>query len=414
MSDRRKRGLGAVDQLPSGKWRARMFVDGGRVGLGTYDDKEEAERTLAAAIVEVGERDPSRLTSMTTLRAFRERWLDDRERRGIKDATNERSRLVHLDDAPFLDWPITSIAQNDIRVYLEELAKKPVRLTRFGSRSKPRKISASTIRGVRSVLHRMLASAVKDGIIPVNPVTAVKLDLPRSVGDPWTYLACGEQEVLTTSTIVPYPYRVMIRVAIYTGIRESEMWTLHIDDVHLDHVEPHLMIRYGGRKAGKYTPPKNGKVRRAPLNPMAIEAMREWMEYLPKHAKTNPFGLVFPTARGGHHRMKKPPRGWLDWLEKLKIRGVTGAPVVWHSLRHTCASMLVSGEWGRAWTLTEVQVQLGHRSAESTERYAHLAPSAVARAAAETLGHVKVISLASARKHSGWSRSPRPRAASLC
>ena len=124
------------------------------------------------------------------------------------------------------------------------------------------------------------------------------------------------------------------------------MWTLHLDDVHLDHMEPHLVVRYGGRKAGKYTSPKNGKIRRVPLNPMALEAMFEWMAYLPAHAKTNPDNLVFPTARGGHHRMKKPPRGWLDWIETLRIRGVTGAPVVWHSLRHTCASMLVSGEWG--------------------------------------------------------------------
>lgn len=58
--------------------------------------------------------------------------------------------------------------------------------------------------------------------------------------------------------------------------------------------------------------------------------------------------------------------------------------MVWHSLRHTCASMLVSGVWGRRWTLQEVAELLGHRSVSTTERYAHLAEGTIARAARET------------------------------
>jgi hypothetical protein len=58
--------------------------------------------------------------------------------------------------------------------------------------------------------------------------------------------------------------------------------------------------------------------------------------------------------------------------------------VRWHDLRHTCAASLVSGWWGRQWRLEEIRALLGHGSLKATERYAHLADSALQQAAAET------------------------------
>jgi site-specific recombinase XerD len=74
--------------------------------------------------------------------------------------------------------------------------------------------------------------------------------------------------------------------------------------------------------------------------------------------------------------------------EYLAVAGITRGPhevsVVWHSFRHTCAAALVSGMWARRWTLEEVKGLLGHESITTTERYAHLADSALRQAAAET------------------------------
>ena len=82
-------------------------------------------------------------------------------------------------------------------------------------------------------------------------------------------------------------------------------------------------------------------------------------------------------------------RGYVNPLpEYLAAAGITrGAQetsIVWHSFRHTCAAALVSGMWGRSWTLEEVKGLLGHESISTTERYAHLADSALRKAAAET------------------------------
>ena len=89
--------------------------------------------------------------------------------------------------------------------------------------------------------------------------------------------------------------------------------------------------------------------------------------------------LVFPTERG-HHRDRKPPRGWKAWL---KAAGITRR-VRWHDLRHTCASALVGGALGRKWSLEEVRALLGHSSIRVTERYAHFGKSLVMMAAMET------------------------------
>jgi hypothetical protein len=58
--------------------------------------------------------------------------------------------------------------------------------------------------------------------------------------------------------------------------------------------------------------------------------------------------------------------------------------VRFHDLRHTCASHLVMGTSGRRWSIEEVSKLLGHSDIQVTQRYAHLADTALHRAAAET------------------------------
>ena len=55
------------------------------------------------------------------------------------------------------------------------------------------------------------------------------------------------------------------------------------------------------------------------------------------------------------------------------------------SLRHTFASNLVSGAYGRKWPLPEIQKLMGHSSVTITERYAHLGEDVIAEAVRETI-----------------------------
>lgn len=62
---------------------------------------------------------------------------------------------------------------------------------------------------------------------------------------------------------------------------------------------------------------------------------------------------------------------------------IVGRHVRPHDLRHTCASHLVQGSWGRTMSLPELRDWMGHSSTKVTERYAHLAPEGLRGAAAE-------------------------------
>ncbi len=78
------------------------------------------------------------------------------------------------------------------------------------------------------------------------------------------------------------------------------------------------------------------------------------------------------------------------------------------------------GTWGRAWTLEEVCAVMGHSSITVTQRYAHLAPDALHKAARSTgtddvaLPHAapsRDVAIAESALKTGWAKrgsNPRP------
>jgi integrase len=68
-----------------------------------------------------------------------------------------------------------------------------------------------------------------------------------------------------------------------------------------------------------------------------------------------------------------------------RVKEAFGARKVWwHLLRHTAATSLLCGWWGRRLSLDEVAKMLGHSSVKVTERYAQLLDSERSKLAAET------------------------------
>jgi integrase len=238
--------------------------------------------------------------------------------------------------------------------------------------------------------------AKKKRLAKENPCLDVRLEVEKRTHDPWTFLSPEEQDAIIAAT--PKPLDAIVEFAIGTGLRSGEMAALRLADLHLDGDDPYVTVRYGGPPA---KPTKWGRIRQVPLFGHGMAGIRRWLEALPTYAKDNPKGLAFPAQQGGFRNHDHLLR-WYFWKgspEKgkpgdrnyhaattgiLERAGITRR-FRWHDLRHTCASSLVSGWWGRHWTLKEVCALLGHRSITTTERYAHLADTALKKAARETI-----------------------------
>jgi integrase len=153
----------------------------------------------------------------------------------------------------------------------------------------------------------------------------------------------------------------IVRLALYSGLRKSEMFGLQWDDIDWENEFIHLPKT------------KSGKQKRIPLN----EPTRKLLKRIEKDHSRRTYvhhksPYVFPGKNGGK---------LVDINKALRdIKNKAGLPKSWrmlHSMRHQYATMMAStGEV----TLHELSKLLTHSSVKVTERYAHLTDSALKRA----------------------------------
>lgn len=383
---RNQPGEGNVEPLPSGRFRVRVRIagkKGGRALPGTYATREEAELVRIAAVRQLVDAGRSAVGGLT-LRAYGLLVLERWKLRGNRSTYDDRNMFsVHIATAHFAEWPIQNIRRLDVKRWRDELVrKKAVRAITKGPRGArvvhrtetDHTLSRQRIVNALSVLRRIFNEALEDELVESNPALEVYAPKERRTDEPWTFLDVEEQRALLMA--VPDRDRPLVAFMLGTGMREGEVYALRAEDVHVEHEHPEVLVRFGGRDE----PPKNGKIRRVSLFNPALEAVIVQMERLPN--LRNKYGLLFPGERGGWRPKKKAPKGWASWIRSAGIM----RRVRVHDLRHTCAAALVSGMWGRAWSLQEVRDQLGHSSIKVTERYAHLANTALRLAAQATPG----------------------------
>ena len=337
-----------------------------------------------------------------TLRRWGEQWLRRRRKmvRGIeRDLSTWRT---HVEVASFYDLPLTEITRTAVRDWalglLERRARRGAPYAGPGaSEELAHLVTRGTVARVLTLLRTCLRDAVEEELMESNPAVGIRLPPVTRTSDPWTYLTVEEIDLLLGCETIPLRVRLIYQAAIYTGLRKGELWGLRWSDVELDGKRPQLTVArsYSG-------PTKGGRVARIPLLVPAQEAFRRTRELL---ADTSPKALVFPT-RDGRMRDRSDSAGWRRQhrgrgrpvVEGYPVRAGITRHVRFHDMRHTCASHLVMGSWGRPWSLIEVRDFLRHRAVQVTERYAHLAPDALHAAARETVP----VSAATVREHARW------------
>jgi integrase len=165
--------------------------------------------------------------------------------------------------------------------------------------------------------------------------------------------------------------RVLLIVAIGTGLRASELRGLRWDDVDLKAGELHVRQRADAyREIG--APKSHSSRRTIPLGPMVVKTLKEWRLACPGD-------LVFPSPRGGIEHHKSIVRA-LDTVMVDAGVVVDGRPKYsgLHAFRHFYASWCINRrqDGGLELPAKVVQARLGHSSIVMTlDRYGHLFPT---------------------------------------
>jgi len=366
----------------------------------TYEEADRYRRGLLGVLAAMTA--DGTLPEPDSLQRFAEGWLTEQERLGdLRGMDTFRSQWAcHLSGTRLATMTLAAITEADVRAWLSGMLTKPALVATSGTEkrhaSAGRKLSRDTVSKVLSELRQILEAARELGLCHANAARGVHVKGRRLRGNEvGTFLQLGEIARLEACAEIPEPNRLVYLVAVYTGLRQGELWGLHWRDVHLDGERPQVAVRFSHKG-----PPKNGKVRHVPLIGPARELLRRWKEIAP----TSKEGLVFPTSRGSRRGRSDDAR-WADYFvvkvrkaddgtpvrENVRQDGYSkrldlGRPVRFHDLRHTCASHLIMGTWGIQWSLSEIAAFLGHSDTEVTERYAHLSPDHLHDKAAKTGG----------------------------
>jgi integrase len=299
-----------------------------------------------------------------------DRWRGMGKKSWDDDASRSRKWVIE-----FADWasaPVDTITRGEIKEWARSL------VTADSERSKP--IANRTIKHIVALVRRIFAEAVEDELIETSPAIGFKTPKrSEAEEDHWTALTPEEIDRTLNHPLLSLEQRTAYAICIYAGLRQGECAALRHDDVRdLDGEAPHLMIRRSWD-----TTPKNGKIRRVDLIPAAVRWLREWMEHADGSASSCIWGHTYARGYDWGWRVKKDYANGVCMIGAKNIVGIKRT--FWfHHLRDTCASNLLTGTWGRPWTIAEVATLLGHSTTWVTERYARVLPGHMAKATAAT------------------------------
>jgi site-specific recombinase XerD len=167
--------------------------------------------------------------------------------------------------------------------------------------------------------------------------------------------AAGRQ----TSVLKAFRDTAVLTVLVFTGLRRAELLGLRLRDIDLR--EGTLRVEHG----------KGDKTRVVPLGQRALLVLRDWLELRPECNHD----FVFPS----NDRRRLAPKGLAGLLRRALSRAGLNRPgTTAHSLRHTCATLLLRG----GCDLHSVQRVLGHRDPATTAIYLSLTLADLHRAVA--------------------------------
>jgi integrase len=252
----------------------------------------------------------------------------------------------------FGTWRLAMIGREDVQKFVIALTKKPATAKKDG-----RKLAATTIETIFSVLRMLMQSAVDSGMIGANPCTRVRLPAKSErVIEPLP----AEAVIALAKAITPR-YRLLVLLAAMAGLREGEAFGLTVGKVEFLRRRIHV---HQQAQSGALAPLKTDKsMRTIPADDMLIAEITRHMQRWPK----GPDGTIVTNRLGRTVKRSSFSSCWSEAVEKAGLPKGTR----FHDLRHFYASALIKANLNPK----VIQSRLGHASiAETMDTYGHLFP----------------------------------------
>jgi integrase len=240
------------------------------------------------------------------------------------------------------------------------------------------------VRRVVRSLGAIFKEARRRGLSSVAPTMGLDLNLPARE-DP-RVLIPSKAELQAIIANASGRWRPLMLVAIFCGLRASEMRGLRWVDVDFDARQIKVTQRADAFHTIGKLKSKSG-YRDVPMPPMVANALREWKLVCPR----GDLGLVFPTGVGkveSHsnivQRGFEPIQVTAGITERVPVLNEAGQPTITnagepvmcdvakyglHALRHACASLWIE----QGMNPKRIQKLMGHATIQMTfDTYGHL------------------------------------------
>jgi integrase len=316
------------------------------------------------------------------LAEYAREWIDRYQgqgRRGFREITRDQYRgdldryvLPYLDGR--LKRTVAQVTPRDVANFIGWLCDERAQGERAATEkdqelAKPVVLADATVRRILAPLRSCLATAMHEGLIRSNPTAGASLparDATRAAEAGYDEepdrRALSRRELRDLLAVAPERYRPLFWLLASTGLRISEALALRWCDVSLDGSRPVVRVRRAYVK-GRLGPPKSRHGRRSV--PLEHGLVRELRKARVRGEWPGDDDLVFcsPDGRPLHDRN-------LSARALKPAAQEAGCPWAgWHTLRHTCASLL----FARGANAVQVQRWLGHHSPGFTlSTYVHL------------------------------------------
>lgn len=343
--------------------------------------KRDVERAVRAG-------QPVSTSRPPLLREYGQDWLGATLRTRV-----EMKRLAPATWHFYRDLWVTHIEPDLGHIRLDALTPGVVRgwlRTKAASSSRlGRPLSPRSLQALHGVLRKALNDAVRDGILPTNPVLAV--EGPAVPSRAARYLSRAEAAAIRKS-VSGDPWEPLWLLLLGCGLRIGEALALRWCDVDLDggalvvnrtvsdlqtDMDPDAPVRRRGIKESPKTPSSAARV---PMPAFVAESLRSQRTSVAARRLAavawSDNDLVFPSAVGTFLDRSNVARHWNSACERAGV-----ADVRLHDLRHSAATFLLAA----GVDMKVVQHILRHsRLATTADLYTHVLPE-VATDAAERL-----------------------------